>query len=291
MAVELSVRGVGQKQSQSLVVETGISLTRASDVAFPGGGSEVVGHEKFGRDLAVRLSDGQTLKIGDFFVIDPQGDFSRLLDDRGEPMVTGLTAPEPSLEDIGPGFDSQISPDMAAPGGAVTRAAAFAESDGSDGGMFGDGATGGGEGGLFGGGSTMLTAGAGLAAGFGAMSLLSEDQDDDDDDDGGSVDADQALSPDSGTAVADGEALQQYIDELLGGPEGGDDVSRALDDAFSTALQDATAPDGDPADGDTLDPPQASDPTAPVFGEVTDFSSVMAEAPDLLLPLTAEGET
>lgn len=277
MATELSVRGVGQDQSQSLVVEAGIALNRASDVALPGAGSEVVGHEKMGRDLAVQLADGRTLKIGNFFVIDPEGDYSRLLDARGEPMVTGLTAPEPSLDDLGPALDADSAPGAAEGGLGPTRSAAASDEAGD---ADGDAAA-------FGGGSTMLSAGAGLAAGYGSMNLFSGGQDDDGDDDR----AEQMVLATADQAAADADALQQDIDALLGVPEGEDEVARALDDILASTMQDEADLDGGQSSRIPLETPQAAGSAAPFFAEVTELSPEGLDAPDLLLPLTAEGET
>ncbi|WP_418594443.1 hypothetical protein [Ponticoccus sp. (in: a-proteobacteria)] len=282
MATELSVRGVGRDQAQSLVVEAGIALNRASDIALPATGPEVVGHEKTGRDLAVQLSDGQTLKIGNFFVIDPEGDYSRLLDARGEPMVTGLTAPEPSLDDMGGDMASALDAGSA-PGaaggddGPGRTAAASGETGEAD----GDAAS-------FGGGSTMLSAGAGLAAGYGSMNLFTDVQDDEGDDDDR---ASQAALPAADQAAADADALQQDIDALLGAPEAEDEVARALGDILASTMQDEADQDGGQSAGAPLDPPQTDGPSAPFFAEATELSPEGLDAPDLLLPLTAEGET
>ncbi|ETA50039.1 hypothetical protein [Ponticoccus alexandrii] len=277
MATELTVRGVGQEQSQSLVVEAGIALNRASDVALPGAGSEVVGHEKMGRDLAVQMSDGRTLKIGNFFVIDPEGDYSRLLDARGEPMVTGLTAPEPSMDDMGPTLDTGSAPGAAEGDVGPSRSAA---ASGETGEADGDAAA-------FGGGSTMLSAGAGLAAGYGSMSLFSDVQDDDGDDD---QTAQMVLST-ADQPAADADALQQDIDALLGAPEGEDEVALALDAILAMAMEDGAVDDGDQSSRTSLETPQADGSSAPFFAEATELPPEGLDAPDLLLPLTAEGET
>ena len=69
-------------------------LSEPTDVSVS---ASILGTEKSGQDLVVRLSNGETLNIENFFVIGPDGDFSRLLSSDGSPVVTGLMAPEPDL--------------------------------------------------------------------------------------------------------------------------------------------------------------------------------------------------
>ncbi|WP_162792148.1 hypothetical protein [Pseudosulfitobacter sp. DSM 107133] len=71
-------------------------LDAPTDVSLAPGVS-IVGTEKVGGDLVVGLSNGETLHLDDFFVIGPDGDFSRLMSASGEPLVTGLMGPEPDF--------------------------------------------------------------------------------------------------------------------------------------------------------------------------------------------------
>lgn len=282
MAIELSVRGTGQDQAQSLVVQTGVSLKRATDIALSADTPAVVRHEKVGRDLAVQFEDGQTLRIGNFFVIDPEGDFSRFIDETGEPAVTGLTAPEPSLDDMAGSFEADPEP---AGGGPAEDAAGPRATGGIDGPVdstedAGDG------GGLFGGGSTVLSAGAGLAAGFGSMNLLSSDDDDGDGDDGA-----QASGAVLGEAESHDGSLEDDLNALLGEPEAEDGIAQALAMAFPDATLEVVGTDAGENSGSLIfGSPQESGPSGPVFGDTAYFSAEMQPDADLLLSSTPEGE-
>ncbi|MBT56267.1 MAG: hypothetical protein CMF72_23085 [Mameliella sp.] len=269
MSIELSVRGVGQDQSQSLVVDTGIALSRATEITLPTGTPAIVRHEKFGRDLAVQFEDGQTLRIENFFVMDPEGEFSRVLDEGGDTKVTGLIAPEPSMDDMGDGIEA----DPAGGGERVdaTPQHAFVPGAGDDAG-----------GGFFGESSTILSAGAGLAAGYGSMSLLSSEGDD------GDSKSHSASSAAANKSDDDAGLLEQDLEVLLGAPAAEDDLMRALAAEFASAtfVDDALG-----ALGDLAAPPQDGGLVGPLFAETSPMPIEMGAEYDLLLPLTAEGDT
>lgn len=93
---------VGVVESGSNNTDTGLSqvmsqlsLEIPKTVALDPTAAPVVGFDKMGADLNVEFSDGERLHIKDFFVIGPDGDFSRLASPSGEIIVTGLMGPEP----------------------------------------------------------------------------------------------------------------------------------------------------------------------------------------------------
>jgi hypothetical protein len=147
----------GGDQTSNARVITRRVLEEPTDVSV---NAAILATDKIGADLVVRLSNGETLTIENFFVIGPDGDFSRLLSASGAPVLTGLLGPEPDMpqdteltaamqpaQGIGPANAEDISA-----GGTEPR-------DTSD---WGD---------------TALIAGAGLSLGSG-IGFLSEDDSD-----------------------------------------------------------------------------------------------------------------
>lgn len=95
--VEIFTVGSGQNSAATRSVSNEIKLSTASDVYFGSAVAGIAFYEKSGADLRVTLLDGQEITLQDFFVIGPQGQYSRLLDGgaNGSVEVTGLIAPEP----------------------------------------------------------------------------------------------------------------------------------------------------------------------------------------------------
>ncbi|MGK8236603.1 hypothetical protein ACLGGT_20965 [Roseovarius sp. MS2] len=80
----------------SRTVGTEVVLTGASDVYFSSITPGIAFYEKSGTNLIVTLMDGREVTIKRFFIVEPSGNFSRLLKEaNGEEEVTGLLAPEP----------------------------------------------------------------------------------------------------------------------------------------------------------------------------------------------------
>ncbi|QDY70568.1 hypothetical protein [Qingshengfaniella alkalisoli] len=75
--------------------ESRIVLDQPADVFFESGAPAVSQFDKIGADLDLVFEDGQRFYVQDFFVIGPQGEFSRLLGQGDQPEITGLMAPEP----------------------------------------------------------------------------------------------------------------------------------------------------------------------------------------------------
>lgn len=133
-------------------------LAEPSDVSV---GAAILGTEKAGQDLVVRLANGETQTIENFFVIGPNGDFSRLFSASGTPVVSGLMAPEPEIPQ-----DSEFTQAMQTPQGiAAADTGISGPEDGGAGGGASDW------------GNTALFAGAGLSLGSGIGFLSDDDSD------------------------------------------------------------------------------------------------------------------
>ena len=107
MTVGVTTQTKGTEQASAASVSSRRVLAEPTDVSV---GAPVLGTEKAGQDLVVRLANGETQTIENFFVIGPDGDFSRLLSASGTPVVTGLMAPEPDIPQ-----DSEFTQGMQAP--------------------------------------------------------------------------------------------------------------------------------------------------------------------------------
>lgn len=113
--VEVFTVGSGQQGTATRSVSNEIKLSAASDVYFGSAVAGIAFYEKSGADLRVTLLDGQEIRIADFFVIGPQGQYSRLLDGgaNGSVEVTGLIAPEPfvppEIQDEAPVVTAAVS--------------------------------------------------------------------------------------------------------------------------------------------------------------------------------------
>ncbi len=204
-------------------VVSNVSLESPTNIMVGQEAGAMVGYAKQGANLEIQLSNGKTLQVEDFFVIGPDGDFSRLITDSGEAVITGLMGPEP---------DAQFSPDEGDAPAGQQRAADTMEpaTDGLSGGLGdGDAETGGW--------STKALVGAGLSlsSGFG---LLLEGQ---------SAAAEPAPSSDG----AEASKFADDIAELTGGNEGVVDADDLL--AGQAATNDPNAQDSaaqDPAESD-----------------------------------------
>lgn len=95
--VEIFTTSSGSQAGPQRVVSSDHRLAQPSDVHFGTGAAGIAFFEKSGADLRVTLLDGSKVMLRDFFVIGPEGEFSRLLDGGGSGSVevTGLVAPEP----------------------------------------------------------------------------------------------------------------------------------------------------------------------------------------------------
>lgn len=157
MTVGVTAQTRGTDQANATSVSSRRVLAEPSDVSV---GAPILGTEKAGSDLVVRLANGETQTIENFFVIGPGGDFSRLLSADGTPVVTGLMAPEPDIPQ-----DSEFTEAMQTPQGvAAADPGTIGTEDGGAGGT-GDWN------------NTALFAGAGFSLGSG-IGFLSEDDSD-----------------------------------------------------------------------------------------------------------------
>jgi hypothetical protein len=155
VTVGVTTQTKGTEQASAASVSSRRVLAEPTDVSV---GAPVLGTEKAGQDLVVRLANGETQTIENFFVIGPDGDFSRLLSASGTPVVTGLMAPEPDMPQ-----DSEFTQGMQAPQGVAAADTASAEDDGT--GTAGDWD------------NTALFAGAGFSLGSGIGLLSGDDSD------------------------------------------------------------------------------------------------------------------
>tara|TARA_R110002126_G_scaffold7766_5_gene37671 strand:+ start:277 stop:1053 length:777 start_codon:yes stop_codon:yes gene_type:complete len=184
MAVTVGVTTQAKDAAQALAapVMSRRILSEPTDVSVS---ASILGTEKSGQDLVVRLSNGETLNIENFFVIGPDGDFSRLLSSDGSPVVTGLMAPEPDLAQ-----DNEFTEAMQTTEGVAPVGSDPSDIESADAGGAGDW------------GDTALFAGAGFSLGSG-IGYLS-------DDDNSSAPVAQNPQPESQTDLA------TAIEELTG---------------------------------------------------------------------------
>lgn len=157
VTVGVTTQTKGTEQASAASVSSRRVLAEPSDVSV---GAPILGTEKAGQDLVVRLANGETQTIENFFVIGPDGDFSRLLSVSGTPVVTGLMAPEPDIPQ-----DSEFTQAMQTQQGVATAGVASAEAEDDGAGSAGDWD------------NTALFAGAGFSLGSG-IGFLSEDASD-----------------------------------------------------------------------------------------------------------------
>ena len=94
VTVGVTTQTKGTEQASAASVSSRRVLAEPTDVSV---GAPVLGTEKAGQDLVVRLANGETQTIENFFVIGPDGDFSRLLSASGTPVVTGLIQRLPKM--------------------------------------------------------------------------------------------------------------------------------------------------------------------------------------------------
>lgn len=86
-------RGPEQGQTVSQVASI-VTLSSPADIAFQPNTAPVLNFKKIGSDLSVDFADGDTLRLINFFVVGPSGEFSRLIPNGTEVVVTGLMGPE-----------------------------------------------------------------------------------------------------------------------------------------------------------------------------------------------------
>lgn len=148
--VEMENNNTGSSLSKVL---SQLSLDIPKTVSLDPATARVVGFDKAGTDLTVAFADGETLHIENFFVIGPDGDFSRLISPSGETIVTGLMGPESDGVMVGEPRDAadagaQVASDTA------SLSFAAADSDGAD----------------WGGSALLAAAGISVGSGIGAFS-------------------------------------------------------------------------------------------------------------------------
>ena len=94
--IEIFKSSQGQSGAPERIVGTELPLSQPADVFFGSASPGIAFYEKVGPDLNITLLDGTDVVIKNFFVIGPDGSYSRLLvgAERAE-EITGLVAPEP----------------------------------------------------------------------------------------------------------------------------------------------------------------------------------------------------
>ncbi|WP_226781133.1 hypothetical protein [Oceaniglobus trochenteri] len=229
MAIEFFTRLTNADSAPMRQVGSRFDLDGATDVTLGMGAPGIVEYAKIGPDLEIRFRDGQQLSLQDFFVIDAQGDFSRLNTVDGNEVITGLVAPEPNPEDIevsdaGTG-ESIVTPQSLpsgvggpqAPDGMVQpQADNEGVVDGDDGSGWSN---------------PLLLGGLGLATGFGGTNLMV----------GEDLEGDSPNEPsvqDAGAAQAE---LAREIEGLVGADAEGTTLASEIETLFGNGA-DATAP-------------------------------------------------
>ena len=249
------VRISAQDDRTPQLAETNISVDGAAAIILPSQMADIAGYQKSGPALEIDFTDGQSLRIDNFFVIGPDGDYSEVMNSDGRAAVSALLAPEPVPGDIETVASSQGTTGLSGESSATadTGATPDESSDWSD--------------------PLMLT-GLGLASGLGSTGWLLSSTDSSDD-------ASRAASTEPPEASLDIEALvgsdnqgidlSQDITTIVG-----DDPATISDDDFG--MDGATSGDVDGIISYSAVPADAM--------EVSDFSL----GTDLFADLVPEGE-
>jgi hypothetical protein len=197
-----------------------MALDRPADVLLAPGVAGGAGYDKDGADLVMRLAGGETARIENFFVIGPNGDFSRLLSAGGDVVATGLMAPEPEYPDEPDAVTDVGAGDAITNVDAVEVASDSAEESVGSGGIMANGLT--------------PWIGAGLLVGSGIA--FSSDS-------GGSDDGSGAV--DAGQVVDEGEIATDLSGDALLPPE--DDLTSELLSSRLISSDEPDVPSGDVA--------------------------------------------
>lgn len=105
--VEIFTVGPGEDTAPIRHSTANVELSSPSDVYFGNAAPGIAFYEKSGADLKVTLLDGTETLIEDFFVIGPDGNYSRLLlGPNGTEEMSGLIAPEPLIPRDQPGVQT-----------------------------------------------------------------------------------------------------------------------------------------------------------------------------------------
>lgn len=222
MAVGVTLKQRGASGSEVPQAASNLSLESPMDVSLTQGAAAIVASDKLGSDLHLSFADGETLQVQDFFVIGPDGDFSRLLLPSGEPFVTGLMGPEPAYE-AGGGAQGQTPEGSGAEGATRVDAAGSQDVDAAEGMDWSN---------------PMLLAGAGLSLGSGVEFLSGGDNE-----------------PAPPTAREEDAEFARAIDELTGrdpdtlDPAEYDLEAQTAEPETDEAAENVAAEAVDPADG------------------------------------------
>ncbi|ATG46183.1 hypothetical protein CEW89_00510 [Celeribacter ethanolicus] len=98
MPVEVVLRSYGDEGESQRQVASRLSLEEPQQLFLSVSAQDISGYEKIGTDLTVEFASGDSLYVDDFFVMGENGDYSRLVTQAGDVLVTGLMAPEPELQ-------------------------------------------------------------------------------------------------------------------------------------------------------------------------------------------------
>lgn len=267
MAILASIFGPAEPDVGPSALGPQVDLSEPTDIQLAPGAAGVVSYDKVGPDLVLRLANGETSRIDNFFEAGPNGDFSRLLTASGEVVASGLMAPEPDYPDEPDAVLAAGAGESISGGATVVEGALEAPSDGAD----ADGLMSG---------SFFQVAGAGLFVGSGIA--FGSDSDD---------------STDEGSAPSVADAQQVDADLLadaLLGPEGdlaADllsselDVSESYDVASDPSVSEPAEPPSDEAN--TVEAGQPQEAEGYILPE-TAVAEIAESGADLLADLDME---
>ncbi|WP_434286838.1 BapA/Bap/LapF family prefix-like domain-containing protein [Celeribacter sp. SCSIO 80788] len=115
MPVEVVLRSYGDGGVAQRQVASRLYLEEPQQIFLLESAQDISGYEKNGADLTVHFTSGDSLAIDDFFVMGEDGDYSRLVTETGDVLVTGLMAPEPELQAVADVLDDVSTSDETQP--------------------------------------------------------------------------------------------------------------------------------------------------------------------------------
>ncbi|QPZ93358.1 BapA/Bap/LapF family prefix-like domain-containing protein [Thioclava electrotropha] len=137
MAVEIFTMS-NESETPQRTYGNEVSLRTPSHIYFGKSAPGIAYYEKASSDLQITLLDGQEVTVRNFFVLGPEGGYSRLdITPNGPTEVSGMLAPEPQIPDSGEiplekTVDSETPGAMDPSHGDLTAPTGGATDDGSD---------------------------------------------------------------------------------------------------------------------------------------------------------------
>lgn len=163
MAIEASISDPVKPGAVTSLYGSRLALEAPSDVRLALDATAITGYEKVGADLVLRLADGSTYRIDDFFKIGSDGDYSRLLTAADQLVAAGVMVPEPDYSEEAPALFSFGTGDAMNTGADPAQTAASETDGGGIGGLLDEGLA--------------HFAGAGLLVGSGVVFFSDNDDD------------------------------------------------------------------------------------------------------------------